>query len=108
MLGTVNSLMKAGFNKVIAIMFSSPILLIFAIIAFFKVSELSLVPFLCKFVRNRFFDTMKKFQCNFPKINGLTLFLLKSQEKEKKEEIKYKENKINKELLEKMTTGGLV
>ncbi|NCQ81942.1 hypothetical protein GW750_03955 [bacterium] len=105
MLGVVNTLLKSGFNKVIAIALASPILLIFMIVAFFEVSELALVPFLCKMLRSHVFDVTKKFQCFFPKTSEERLMLQKRQYTEKTEEIHYKTNTIDKELLEKMESG---
>lgn len=59
-----NGLVKTGVGKVTAIVMVSPILGIFWFIAFFKISELSLIPYLAKVWRTRFLDTNKKFQRN--------------------------------------------
>ncbi len=59
-----NSLTKAWTDKMIAFILVLPIFLIFLVIAFFKISELSLLPFLAKLLRTYFFDEPKKYQLN--------------------------------------------
>ncbi len=59
-----NGVVKWSNSKALATILALPILLVFWFIAFFKVSELSLIPYLTKIFRNRFLDTNKKFQKN--------------------------------------------
>jgi hypothetical protein len=51
----------------------------FLVVAFFRVSELSLLPFLAKLWRNRFLDTTKKMQTNDQKIDPLQIILKSSK-----------------------------
>lgn len=108
MLGVMNVLIKSGFSKVIAILFSLPILLIFAVIAFFKMSEMGIIAFAVKFIRTHFLDTVEKFQVNFPKMDEIKVLLLRSRQEEKQDEIVQKDVEMKAELLEKMQVGGLV
>lgn len=97
-----NRLIQSWFNQVVAIVFSLPILVVFMIIAFFNISELWLIPFLCKMIRTHVLDVTKKYQQTFAKISFFDILISKRRNKEKKEEIKKKTNAVNKELLEKM------
>ena len=63
-LGIRNVLYKNGVSKFEAFIVAIPILLLFAFIAFFKYSELTLLPFIAKMIRTYFFDATKKFQIN--------------------------------------------
>jgi hypothetical protein len=73
-----NLVMKSGGSKAIATMMALPAVAVFLIIAFFKVSELSLLPFLAKIWRTRFLDTTKKFQNNTGKIDPLEVMIKES------------------------------
>jgi hypothetical protein len=53
----------------------------FLVIAFFKISELSLLPFIAKLWRNRFLDTTKKTQTNDNKIDPLEILVKTSHAK---------------------------
>jgi hypothetical protein len=53
----------------------------FFVIAFFKVSELTLVPYLAKIWRNRGLDTTKKTQTNDAKIDPLEILIKSSHAK---------------------------
>ena len=107
-LAVINWLLKNWFNTVIAVIFWSPIFFVFFVIAFFKISELSLIPFIAKMLRTHFFDVTKKYQCNFPKINKTEIILHKRKYQDKKEEIKQKYTNVNQELLDKMENDSLV
>jgi hypothetical protein len=73
-----NAIVKSGWNKVIATLMAAPIMLVFLFVAFFKISELSLLPYLAKMRRNRFLDTTKKFQTNDTKIDPLHIIIAES------------------------------
>ena len=75
------------------------ILIIFIIIAFFKISELSLLPYIAKLIRNNFFDTKKKYQVNYDKKSPLDIMIQESKTKEEKQIIEQKENTFDKEML---------
>ncbi len=59
-----------GWSKAVWIAAAIPIFAIFLVIAFFKISEMGLLAFLAKLIRNNFFDVKKKFQNNFVRINS--------------------------------------
>jgi len=50
------NLVKRGADKVVALIIISPIILLTIVIAFFSISELSLIPFIAKLLRTYFFD----------------------------------------------------
>ena len=54
-------------------------MLVFLFVAFFKISELSLLPYLAKVRRTRFLDTTKKFQTNDTKIDPMQVMIQESR-----------------------------
>ncbi|MEI8091316.1 MAG: hypothetical protein WCG98_03580 [bacterium] len=62
----------------------------FTLVAFFKISELSLIPFLAKLVRNNFFDTRKKFQENYHRENPVDIMIKENKATEDKQIIEQK------------------
>ncbi|NOZ43905.1 MAG: hypothetical protein GXP45_01950 [bacterium] len=73
-LGVFNAVQKSG-SKVAAAIVAIPVLGLFLIMAFFKVSELGLVAFVAKLFRNKFFDTTKKYQVNFDRVDPFDILL---------------------------------
>jgi len=73
-----NYFLKQGQNKIIAIIFASPVFLIALAIAFFEISEMNLIEYLSKMIRNHFFDTNTKFQVNVPKTDEIDLLIKKN------------------------------
>ena len=67
------------------------ILAVFLIIAFFNVSELNLVAFIAKKVKDNFFDVQKKFQVYYSKNNPTEIIIEKSKQKKWKKRIEIKE-----------------
>ena len=65
-------------------------MLIFVAIAFFKISELSLVPFAANMIRNNFFDTKKKFQENYTRENPVDILIKENKATEEKQVIEQK------------------
>jgi hypothetical protein len=59
-------------------------------IAFFKISELALVPFIAKMIRNNFFDTRKKFQENYTRENPVDILIKENKATEEKQVIEQK------------------
>ena len=57
-----NSLVKSGSDKLVAAVITSPIALVFGIIAFFEISELPLIPFVTKMIQTYIIDEPIKFQ----------------------------------------------
>ncbi len=90
------------------IMFAIPVLAIFIVMAFFKISEMWLLEYIAKLIRNKMYDAPKKFQTNFEKENPVDLIIKKSQIEEKKQVIEQKDSKISKDLLEQIEKGGLI
>ncbi len=75
-----NTVVKWGWSKVVGVMLAIPVIGILLFIAFFKMSELSLVPFIAKLWRTRFLDTTKKFQANTTtKVNRTEMLIKASQ-----------------------------
>ena len=66
------------------------IFLIFAVIAFFNISELNIVAFIAKIIQNHFFDATEKFQTMTERPNKTELTIRKYKAEDKKEKIDYK------------------
>jgi hypothetical protein len=73
-LGVFNAVTKSA-GKAMGIIAAIPVIGIFLVIAFFKVSELSLLAFIAKKIRNNFFDVTKKFQVDYDRINPFQVLL---------------------------------
>lgn len=71
-----------------------PVLLLFIFIAFFKVSELTLVPYLAKLIRTYFLDSAEKFQVNYPKDNPVDLVIKKQKYKVQERKVKKTKERI--------------
>ena len=57
------------------IVFAVPVLAIFIVMAFFKVSEMWLLEYIAKLIRNKIYDVPQKFQINFEKENPVDLMI---------------------------------
>lgn len=100
------SLALAAFNgftkswsKMVGLLLAIIIIIVFIIIAFFKVSELWLLAYIAKLIRNNFFDTKKKFQVNYEKKNPFDVMIQESKTKEEKQIIEQKENTFDQQHL---------
>lgn len=67
------------------------IFIIFIIIAFFQVSELSLLAFIAKKIKDVFLDVQKKFQINYNKYDPTEIVIAKSKQEKWKQKIEIKE-----------------
>jgi len=67
------------------------IFLIFMFIAFFNVSELNLLAFIAKKVKDNFLDVPKKFQMNYVKLDPTEITIAKSKQEKWKQRIEIKE-----------------
>jgi len=108
-LGVFNAVQKSG-SKVAAAIVAIPVLGLFLIMAFFKVSELGLVAFVAKLFRNKFFDTTKKYQVNFDRVDPFDI-LLKSigiDNKEAKSFEQKEQKNVGSDLLNQIETWGLI
>lgn len=94
-------------SKVAWIFFAVLIVLFFVLIAFFKVSELNIVAFLAKVIQNHFFDSTKKYQTTFNKVNKIDLMIEKFKIQNSKQKIDYK-TELNLEGIDKLEKSGLL
>lgn len=90
-LAAFNGLGKSG-SKALWLFVAIIVIIITIVIAFFKVSELWLLAYVAKLIRNNFFDAKKKFQVNYDKNNPLDVIVQESKTKEEKQTIEQKEN----------------
>ncbi len=97
-LAAFNGISKS-WSKVLWIFAAIIIIVIFLVIAFFKISELWLVAYISKLVRNSFFDTKKKYQVDYQKNNSLDVMIQEAKTKEEKKIIEQKENNFDKKVL---------
>lgn len=106
-LAVFNAGSKSG-STVAGVIFAIPVLLIFLLIAFFKVSEMSMLEYIAKMIRNKFFDTTKKFQLNFERNNATEILIKESKWEKKKVKIEQKENKLDEDVLKSIEGWGLL
>jgi len=88
-----------SWSKAIWVLLAIVVILFFVVIAFFKISELWLIAYIAKLVRNGFFDTKKKFQVNYDKTNPLNVLIQESKTEEEKQIIEHKESFFDKQHL---------
>jgi hypothetical protein len=81
-LGVWNTLYKGGTSRGVAFAIALPIFLICVFVAFFKQSELTLLPFIAKLVRTYFLDATQKRQVNRDKPDPKAIALAKSRKEE--------------------------
>ena len=67
------------------------IFLVFLVIAFFNVSELNLVAFIAKKIKDNFLDVSKRFQMNYTRIDPTEVIIAKSKQEKWKQKIEIKE-----------------
>ncbi len=103
-----NTFSKSG-GKAIGILFAIITLLIFVFIAFFKMSELSLIPFIAKIIRNNFLDSPRKFQVNYEKQDPLKIAIRRNKSTDKEQTVfKQKDKHFDKEIVNHMNTWWLL
>lgn len=78
-------------NKWVWVIFAVIIFLIFAFIAFFKQSELNLLAFIAKKIKDYFLDIPQKFQNNYIKISPIETTIAKAKQEKWKQRIEIKE-----------------
>ncbi|MBO4204078.1 hypothetical protein J5893_04635 [bacterium] len=88
-LATFSSFSKAD-AKSLGIVLAVLILMFFIFITFFKVSELNLMAFIAKKVKDVFLDTTQKYQTNMKKYSPTDILIAKSHQKETKQKIEIK------------------
>jgi hypothetical protein len=67
------------------------IFFIFIVIAFFRVSELNLLAFIAKKIKDNFLDVRKRFQVNYAKQDPIEVLIAKSKQEKWKQRIEIKE-----------------
>jgi hypothetical protein len=65
--------------------------MIFIIIAFFRVSELNLLAFIAKKIKDYFLDVPKRYQMNYEKLDPIEILIAKSKQEKWKQRIEIKE-----------------
>lgn len=105
-----NYFLKQWQNKVLAIIFASPLFLISLAIAFFEISEMNLIEFIAKILRTHFFDTTIKYQVNNTKPDIIDLLLKKNHNKEETQKIEFKTEKwfLNEKESQKIIESSLL
>ena len=106
-LAVFNGVAKA-WSTTMWVIFAIPVLILFLMIAFFKVSEMSLLEYVAKLFRNRFFDTTRKFQVNFEKFDQTKILAKESKWDWSKKKIEYKENKLDADVLQSIKDDRLL
>lgn len=74
------------------IIFAVIVFLIFMFVAFFSISELNLLAFIAKKIKDLFLDVPKKFQVNYTKSNPTEIAIAKSKQEKWKKRIEIKED----------------
>ena len=77
--------------KWVWVVFAIIIFMIFAFIAFFKQSELTLLAFMSKKIKDNFLDVPKKLQMNYTKQDPIEIIIAKSKQEKWKQRIEIKE-----------------
>ncbi len=97
-----NTLYRNGVARWMAFLLIIPIFLIFIAIAFFKYSELTLLPFIAKMIQTYFLDVTQKFQLNWKKIDPVSVALAKTRKTDHDIVIIHKKNTIDHEKIKKL------
>lgn len=77
--------------KWVWVVFAVIIFIIFAFIAFFKQSELTLLAFMAKKIKDSFLDVPKRLQMNYTKQDPIEIIIAKSKQEKWKQRIEIKE-----------------
>lgn len=102
-LGVFNTLYQNWVSRVIAAFIAIPLLLLFVFIAFFRYSELSLLPFIAKMIQTYFLDVTKKYQIVRHKPDPLKIVLQRSRSVKHEQVIKTKELVIDDAKMKRFT-----
>lgn len=72
-------------------------------------SELGLLAFVAKMIRNNFFDTTRKYQVNYEKQNHLDVLIKEAKSVDQKQTVfERKDSEFSKEKVEKIDKSGLI
>ncbi len=89
--------------KRVAAIIAFPIVLLFIIIAFFKFSELTLLPFIAKMIKTYFLDVTKKFQINRNRPDPIAISTAKFNKTDHDVIIEHKQLIIDQKKVDKLT-----
>lgn len=106
-LGIRNAMVKNWFNKLMAGIFVSPIIMLFLFIAFFKLSELSLIPFIAKFIQTNILDETIKYQINTTPIDQKDIAIANAKYEDNKKS-KIEEKNINQDEYKKLQDKNIL
>jgi len=106
-LAVFNAWAKSG-SKAVWVIFAIPVLILFLMVAFFKVSELSLLAYVSKIFRNKFFDTTKKYQVSFEKFDNTDVLIKEAKIEDKKVKIEHKDSTMDNDLLKNIEEWWLM
>ncbi len=107
-MGVFNAFTKS-WAKAVGVILAIVIFLIAVFIAFFKMSELWLLAFIAKMIRNNFFDTNKKFQVNYEKEDHLKILIKESKSGDQTQTVfERKDKSFSKDKIDKIDTSGLI
>ena len=95
-------------SRALGFILAIPIFIIFIVIAFFKISELPLIPFIAKLFQTYVFDTTKKFQINYEKEDKIDIAIKEAESGEKKQIITPKTWNIDKKIVEDIEKSWLL
>ena len=88
-LGIFSAFNNSG-SKWVGLVLAIIIFIIFLIIAFFNISELNLLAFISKKIKDSFLDVTKKFQVNYTKHNPTEIAIEKAKQEKWKQRIEIK------------------
>lgn len=88
-LGTFSAFNNSG-SKWVWLVLAIIIFIIFLVIAFFNVSELNLLAFIAKKIKDSFLDVTKKFQVNYTKHDPTEIAIAKAKQEKWKQRIEIK------------------
>lgn len=98
-----------SWSKIFWIMIAVIVLILFIIVAFFKVSELWLLAFIAKLVSNNLFDSTKKYQNDYPRNDKIEIELKEWREWKQTQKIDYKLDKnFDKKKIEDIEKSWLI
>jgi len=69
---------------------------------------MNMMQYIAKLFRNKFFDTTRKFQINFEKLDQTKILIKETNLEEKTKKIEQKDNKLDEDLLKNIEEGNLL
>lgn len=84
------SLIGAGLGKAMSFVLVLPVIILFLVVTFFRFSEMNLLEFVAKLLRTNFFDSPKKYQVNYKKVDPVKVKIQKLKKSDKSKKIEKK------------------